>query len=139
MLRRPRLPAGGQCRADPPRRDARRSLPPTNRAAAASAKTSNCPATNATPSAKSPARSARALPCQGDDGAPRDLLDLAPPLTVEPPTVASGVAGANAEALLDLLPIGAMVLRGGEPLYLNRRCWISPAIATSPSFAPPTD
>ena len=60
------------------------------------------------------------LPSHGDAGAPRDLLDLAPPFAVEPPTVASGVAGSNAEALLDLLPIGAMVLRGDEPLYLNR-------------------
>jgi PAS domain S-box-containing protein len=60
------------------------------------------------------------LPSHGDDGAPRDLLDLAPPPAVEPPMIASGVAGGNAEALLDLLPIGAMVLRGGEPLYLNR-------------------
>jgi len=60
------------------------------------------------------------LPSHGDDGAPRDLLDLAPPPAVEPAAVASGVAGANAEALLDLLPIGAMVLRAGEPLYLNR-------------------
>ena len=60
------------------------------------------------------------LPSHGDDDAPRDLLDLAPPPAVEPPTIASGVVGANAEALLDLLPIGAMVLRGGEPLYLNR-------------------
>jgi len=60
------------------------------------------------------------LPGHGDDGAPRDLLDLAQPAALEPPTVASGVAGANAEALLDLLPVGAMVLRGGEPLYLNR-------------------
>jgi PAS domain S-box-containing protein len=60
------------------------------------------------------------LPGRGDDGAPRDLLDLAPPPAVEPPPVASGVAGANAETLLDRLPIGAMVLRGGEPLYLNR-------------------
>jgi len=59
------------------------------------------------------------LPSHGDDGAPRDLLDLAPSPAVAPPTAASGVAGANAEALLDLLPIGAMVLRGGEPLYLN--------------------
>jgi PAS domain S-box-containing protein len=60
------------------------------------------------------------LPGHGDDGAPRDLLDLAPPSAVEPSPAAAGVAGANAEALLDLLPIGAMVLRGGEPLYLNR-------------------
>jgi len=60
------------------------------------------------------------LPSHGDDGAPRDLLDLAPPPAVEPPMIASDVAGGNAEALLDLLPIGAMVLRGGEPLYLNR-------------------
>jgi PAS domain S-box-containing protein len=60
------------------------------------------------------------LPSPGDDGAPRDLLDLAPPPAAEPAIVASGVAGANADALLDLLPIGAMILRGGEPLYLNR-------------------
>jgi PAS domain S-box-containing protein len=59
------------------------------------------------------------LPSHGDDGAPRDLLDLAPSPAAEPSPVASGVAGVNAEALLDLLPIGAMVLRGGEPLYLN--------------------
>jgi PAS domain S-box-containing protein len=59
------------------------------------------------------------LPSPGDDGAPRDLLDLASPPAVSPPTVASGVAGANADALLASLPIGAMVLRGGEPLYLN--------------------
>jgi PAS domain S-box-containing protein len=59
------------------------------------------------------------LPSPGDDGAPRDLIDLASPPAVSPPTVASGIAGANAEALLASLPIGAMVLRGGEPLYLN--------------------
>ena len=60
------------------------------------------------------------LPGRGDDGAPRDLLDLAPPPVLEPKSVVSGRAGANAESLLDLLPIGAMVLRAGEPLYLNR-------------------
>jgi PAS domain S-box-containing protein len=64
------------------------------------------------------------LPSRGeDDAAQRDLIDLAPPLAAEPAPVAPGPAGAadaNAEALLNLLPIGAMVLRGGEPLYLNR-------------------
>jgi PAS domain S-box-containing protein len=56
----------------------------------------------------------------GDDAAPRDLIDLAPPHAAEPAPVAAGAAHANAETLLNLLPIGAMVLRGGEPLYLNR-------------------
>jgi PAS domain S-box-containing protein len=60
------------------------------------------------------------LPGQGDDGARRDLLDLAPPTAGEPAPASSGIAGANAEALLDSLPIGAMVLRDGEPIYLNR-------------------
>jgi PAS domain S-box-containing protein len=64
------------------------------------------------------------VPSRGeDDATPRDLIDLAPPLAAEPAPVAAsatGAADANAEALLDLLPIGAMVLRGGEPLYLNR-------------------
>jgi PAS domain S-box-containing protein len=60
------------------------------------------------------------LPGHGDDATPRDLLDLAPPPAAGSPSAASGLAGANAEALLDMLPIGAMVLRGGEPLYLNR-------------------
>ena len=61
------------------------------------------------------------LPSRSEDGsAPRDLIDLAPPPATAPTTVAPVVANANAEALLDLLPIGAMVLRGGEPLYLNR-------------------
>ena len=58
-----------------------------------------------------------------DDAAPRDLIDLAPPLAVEPAKgapAATSAANANAEALLALLPIGAIVLRGGEPLYLNR-------------------
>ena len=64
------------------------------------------------------------LPSRGEDeAAPRDLIDLAPPLAAKPTTgapAATGAADANAEALLNLLPIGAMVLRGGEPLYLNR-------------------
>ena len=60
------------------------------------------------------------LPGRSDDGAPRDLLDLTAPLVIEPKPVVSGRAGTNAESLLDLLPIGAMVLRDGEPLYLNR-------------------
>jgi PAS domain S-box-containing protein len=64
------------------------------------------------------------VPSRGeDDTAPRDLIDLAPPLAAEPAPVAAnatGAADANAEALLNLLPIGAMVLRDGEPLYLNR-------------------
>jgi PAS domain S-box-containing protein len=55
-----------------------------------------------------------------DDAAQRDLIDLAPPLAAEPTAGRAGAADANAEALLNLLPIGAMVLRGGEPLYLNR-------------------
>ena len=56
------------------------------------------------------------LPSRGE-GASRDLIDLAPSSSAVRPT---GAAGANAETLLNHLPIGAMVLRGGEPLYLNR-------------------
>jgi PAS domain S-box-containing protein len=53
----------------------------------------------------------------------RDLIDLAGSSAASPP----GETGAehettvrNASALLDRLPIGAMVLRGGEALYFNR-------------------
>ncbi len=63
---------------------------------------------------------ARAPSRAEDDAAQRDLIDLAPPLAAKPAAGRAGAADANAEALLDLLPIGAMVLRGGEPLYLNR-------------------
>ncbi len=53
--------------------------------------------------------------------AARDLIDLAGP---EPaPDTAAGfepAAPGEAYALLDRLPIGAIVLRGGEPLYLNQ-------------------
>ena len=47
----------------------------------------------------------------------RDLIDLDEAGAPEAPT-----PGAHTDAgeLLDLLPIGAMVLRAGEPLYLNR-------------------
>jgi PAS domain-containing protein len=45
--------------------------------------------------------------------APRDLIDLAP-------ASAAAAPERNAATLIDRLPIGAMVLRGGEPLYLNR-------------------
>ena len=117
MCRLARAAARGQCRADPPRRDvaARRYA----RAAAApprGANPSNSPATSATRSARSPARSARG--CRGgrdQDGgeAPRDLIDLAPAPEAATPE-------RNAATLIDRLPIGAMVLRGGEPLYLNR-------------------
>jgi PAS domain S-box-containing protein len=48
------------------------------------------------------------------DEAPRDLIDLAPAPASAP------ASERNAAALVDRLPIGAMVLRGGEPLYLNR-------------------
>jgi PAS domain S-box-containing protein len=61
------------------------------------------------------------VPSRGDDdAAQRDLINLAPPLAAGPAASRVGAADANAEALLSLLPIGAMVLRGGEPLYLNR-------------------
>ena len=60
------------------------------------------------------------LPGRGEDDGRRDLIDLAPSPAAAPAKAASGAAGANAEALLDHLPIGAMVLAGGEPLYLNR-------------------
>ena len=56
------------------------------------------------------------LPSRAEEGGPRDLIDLGPP----PDAASRGGAGANAEALLDHLPIGALVLRGGEPLYINR-------------------
>ena len=65
--------------------------------------------------------------------AARDLIDLATPPAPAPPDPARAAAGReapveraseitrrNACALLDRLPIGAMVLRGGEPLYLNQ-------------------
>ena len=61
------------------------------------------------------------VPSRGeDDAARRDLINLAPPLAAEPAAGRAGATDANAEALLNLLPIGAMVLRRGEPLYLNR-------------------
>jgi PAS domain S-box-containing protein len=60
--------------------------------------------------------------------AARDLIDLAEPPSPAPPQTAREApieqacesARRNACALLDRLPIGAMVLRGGEPLYLNQ-------------------
>ncbi|HYA72313.1 MAG TPA: PAS domain-containing sensor histidine kinase, partial [Roseiarcus sp.] len=60
--------------------------------------------------------------------AARDLIDVAEPPCPAPPErareapiePASESARRNACALLDRLPIGAMVLRGGEPLYLNQ-------------------
>jgi len=69
----------------------------------------------------------------GPPPAARDLIDLAEPSAPAPPDQARDAAGReapvertseitrrNACALLDRLPIGAMVLRGGEPLYLNQ-------------------
>jgi PAS domain S-box-containing protein len=64
----------------------------------------------------------------------RDLIDLGPPHAVAPATedseeriVADDIASARADRiadessrLLDLLPIGALVARGDEALYLNR-------------------
>jgi PAS domain S-box-containing protein len=50
----------------------------------------------------------------------RDLIDLA---AGDPPRAASApahAAAADASELLDRLPIGALVTRGEEPLYLNR-------------------
>ena len=56
---------------------------------------------------------ARALGARTPSGdGRRDLIDLAP--------AAPDDFGRNAAQLLDRLPIGAIVLRGGEPLYLNR-------------------
>ena len=60
--------------------------------------------------------------------AARDLIDVAEPPSPAPPDRAREApieraaesARHNACALLDRLPIGAMVLRGGEPLYLNQ-------------------
>ncbi len=66
--------------------------------------------------------------------AARDLIDLAAPPSPAAPDKASDAAAGreapveraaeaarrNACALLDRLPIGAMALRGGEPLYLNQ-------------------
>jgi PAS domain S-box-containing protein len=59
---------------------------------------------------------------QGADEARRDLIDLGQPLAQvsTPASEARPAAGRNAAMLLDRLPIGAIVLRGGEPLYLNR-------------------
>ncbi len=69
----------------------------------------------------------------GPPPAARDLIDLAGPRAPAPPDQARDATGReapvertgeitrrNACALLDRLPIGAMVLRGGEPLYLNQ-------------------
>ncbi len=60
--------------------------------------------------------------------AARDLIDVAEPPSPAPPDGAREAAiertpesaRRNACELLDRLPIGAMVLRGGEPLYLNQ-------------------
>ncbi|MGD1037636.1 MAG: ATP-binding protein [Roseiarcus sp.] len=66
--------------------------------------------------------------------AARDLIDLAEPTSPAPSDQAPDAAAGceppsertseatlrNACALLDRLPIGAIVLRGGEPLYLNQ-------------------
>jgi PAS domain S-box-containing protein len=51
----------------------------------------------------------------------RDLLDLGPgePASVNP-APGGDVVARQASDLLDRLPIGAMVVRGGEALYLNR-------------------
>ncbi|HEY1945298.1 MAG TPA: ATP-binding protein [Roseiarcus sp.] len=62
------------------------------------------------------------LPLRSEEKAPeppraRDLIDLLEAGAPEAPTPA---AHTDAGELLDLLPIGAMVLRAGEPLYLNR-------------------
>ena len=97
-------------------------LPPSTNRAAAATTTSNS-RSHERDAFREIARALGArLPSQGDDdAAPRDLLDLAPPPAVEPPNSRRCASpAANAEALLDLLPIGAMVLRRGEPLYLNR-------------------
>ncbi|MGO9769254.1 MAG: PAS domain-containing sensor histidine kinase [Roseiarcus sp.] len=57
-----------------------------------------------------------------DSAAPaaRDLIDLAAPPSPPAPSQAPEAAPDDVCALLDRLPIGAMVLRAGEPLYLNR-------------------
>ena len=60
------------------------------------------------------------LPGRGEDDGRRDLIDLTPSPAPEPTKSAPGIVDANAETLLDHLPIGAMVLSGGEPVYLNR-------------------
>jgi len=58
---------------------------------------------------------------------PRDLIDLtasAAPHEASPSAASEALAApsarGNADELLDRLPIGAMVLRGGEPVFLNR-------------------
>jgi PAS domain S-box-containing protein len=79
-----------------------------------------------------PAGAASAAP-PGPPPAARDLIDLAELPAAAPPDQARDAAGrgapaerpseitrGNACALLDRLPIGAMVLRGGEPIYLNQ-------------------
>jgi PAS domain S-box-containing protein len=79
-----------------------------------------------------PARAAGAAPLDPPPAA-RDLIDLAAlPASAAPDPArdaarreapverTSEMTRRNACALLDRLPIGAMVLRGGEPLYLNQ-------------------